>query len=152
MEMLTAKDIMTKNVITVAPELPVDKLAGIFWQNKVSGAPVVDEDGNLVGVVTESDLIDQTKKFHIPTVVTILDAVIFLEKPSKMDKEIKKMTGTTVRDICTVEPVTVEEGTPIDEIATIMADKHFHTLPVLKDGRVVGVVGKTDIIRTISKH
>jgi CBS domain-containing protein len=150
--MLTAKDIMTKNVITVAPELPVDKLAGILWQNKISGAPVVDEDGNFVGVVTESDLIDQTKKFHIPTVLTILDAVIFLEKPSKMDKEIKKMTGTIVKDIYTTDPATVEEDTPLDEIASIMAEKHIHTLPVVKDGRVVGVVGKSDIIRTISKH
>ena len=149
--MLTAKDIMTKKVITVLPELPVDKLAGILWQNKVSGVPVVDENENLMGVVTESDLIDQTKKVHIPTVVTILDAMIFLEKPSKIDKEIKKMTGTIVKDICTPDPVTVEEGTTIDEIASIMADKHFHTLPVVKDGRVVGVVGKSDIIRTISK-
>lgn len=149
--MLTAKDIMTKNVITVLPELAVDKLAGVLWQNKVSGVPVVDEDENLMGVVTESDLIDQTKKVHIPTVVTILDSMIFLEKPSKIDKEIKKMTGTTVKDICTLDPVTVEEGTTLDEIASIMADKHFHTLPVVKDGRVVGVVGKSDIIRTISK-
>ena len=150
--MLTAKDIMTKEVITVSPELPVDKLAAILWQNKVSGVSVVDEDENLKGVVTESDLIDQTKKVHIPTVVTILDSVIFLENPAKIDKEIKKMTGTTVKDICTTDPITVEEGTTLDEIASIMADKHIHTLPVLKDGRVVGVVGKSDIIRTISKR
>ena len=149
--MLTTKDIMTKEVITVSPELPVDKLAAILWQNKVSGVPVVDADENLKGVVTESDLIDQTKKVHIPTVVTILDSVIFLENPAKIDKEIKKMTGTTVKDICTSDPITVEEGTTLDEIASIMADKHIHTLPVLKDGRVVGVVGKTDIIKTLSK-
>ncbi len=148
--MLTAKDIMTKNVITVTPELPVDKLAGILWQNKISGVPVVDDAGNLVGVVTESDLIDQNKKVHIPTVFTVLDSMIFLENPAKIDKEIKKMTGTTVKDICTPDPVTVEEGTPLDEIASIMSDKHIHTLPVVKDGKVVGVVGKSDIIKTIS--
>lgn len=149
--MLTAKDIMTKDVITVTPDMPVDKLAGVLWQNKVSGAVVVEEDGNLYGVVTESDLIDQNKKFHIPTVITILDTFIFFEKTSKIDKEIKKMTGTAVKDICTTDPITVKEDTPLDEIADIMAEKHVHTLPVLKDGRVVGVVGKSDIIKTISR-
>ena len=149
--MQTAKDIMTTNVITVLPDMPVNQLASILWKNKISGAPVVDKDGQLVGVVTESDLIDQTKKIHIPTVVTILDSFIFLENPSKMDKEIKKMTGTMVKDICTFEPETIGEDTTIDTIASIMAEKHVHTLPVVKDGEVVGVVGKSDIIKTLSQ-
>ena len=69
----------------------------------------------------------------------------------RSDKEIKKMAGTTVLDICTREPVTVSEETPLDEIASIMAEKHFHTLPVLHEGKVVGVVGKSDIIRTMAR-
>lgn len=149
--MLTAKDIMTSQVITVSPTLPVEQLAALLYEKKISGVPVVDEDNSLFGVVTESDLIDQTKKFHIPTVISILDSVIFLDKEDKVEKEIKKMTGQTVKDICTTSPETITEETRLDEIATIMAEKQQHTLPVLKDGQLVGVVGKSDIIRTLIK-
>jgi len=149
--MLTAKDIMTREVLVVAPETPVNEFAALLAKNRISGAPVVDADGTLVGVATENDLIDQKKRLHIPTVAAILDAVILLENPFKLDKEFKKMTGTTVADIATSDPITVGEETPVEEIATIMAEKGAHTLPVLTDdGRLVGVVGKTDIIRTIS--
>lgn len=149
--MLTAKDIMTKEVITVQPELPVEKLAAILWDNKISGVPVVDDAGVLLSVVTESDLVDQNKKLHLPTVVSILDSVIFLENPHKIENDIKKMTGTTVKDICAPDPVTVTEETPLDEIASIMAEKNLHTLPVMSGVSLVGVVGKSDIIRTLIK-
>ncbi|MBU0484926.1 MAG: CBS domain-containing protein [Proteobacteria bacterium] len=149
--MLTAKDIMTKEVISVTPDMPVDKLAVILWENRISGAPVVNADGKLIAVVTESDLVDQTKKVHIPTVLNFLDSVIYLENPDKIDKEIMKMTGTTVKDICSDKLVTVNEDTQLDEIATIMSDKKLHTLPVVRDGKLVGVVGKSDIILTLIK-
>ena len=148
--MITAKDIMSREVITVAPDLPVNKLATLLTEKRISGVVVVDEDGGLLGVATETDLIDQKKNLHIPTVAAILDAVIMLENPFKLDKEFKKMTGTTVKDIATMDPVTVTEETPVSELATIMAEKRLHTLPVLKDGALVGIIGKTDIIRTIS--
>lgn len=148
--MLTAKDIMTKEVITVPLKMPVKELADLLWKNRISGAPVVDDEGKLVSVVTESDLIDQTKKIHVPKMISILDSVLFLEKPSRMEEDIKKMTGATVRDIKAKELITVNEDTPLDEIATIMAEKRIHTLPVVSDSRLVGVIGKSDIIRTIT--
>lgn len=150
--MLTAKDIMTKQVITAPKELSVEKLALLLWENKIGGAPVLDSDGNLIGVVTESDLIDQAKNLHIPTVVSILDSFVFLESTQKMDKEIEKMTGRVVGDICAKELVTVNEDASFSEIATIMAEKKIHTLPVLSaDGEMVGVIGKSDLIRAISQ-
>ncbi|OGR05719.1 MAG: hypothetical protein A2511_16870 [Deltaproteobacteria bacterium RIFOXYD12_FULL_50_9] len=150
--MLTAKDIMTKEVLTVPMDMQVEELAAIFCHKKISGVPVLNASGDLFGVVTENDLIDQTKKLHIPTVITILDSVIFLEKPGKFEQEIKKMAGQTVQDICTRNPITVNTDTPIEELASIMADNNMHTLPVLEYGRLVGVVGKTDIIRTLIRH
>ncbi|MEJ2269780.1 MAG: CBS domain-containing protein, partial [Desulfobulbaceae bacterium] len=114
--MLTAKDIMTTNVITVQKDTSVNELAEILWKNKISGAPVLDDDGNVVSVVTESDLIDQTKKVHIPTMISILDSVIFLESSKKTEKEIKKMAGNTVQDICAMELIAVSEDTGLDEI------------------------------------
>lgn len=147
--MQVAREIMSREVITVDPEMPVEQLAALLWEKRISGAPVVDAGGKLVGVVTESDLIDQAKKLHIPTAVTILEAVIFLERAKKVEQELSKMAGSRVKDICTPDPVAVTPDTPLDEIATIMAEKHRHTLPVLEDGRLVGVIGKTDIIRTL---
>jgi len=148
--MLKAKDIMTSEVITVQMETTVNELAEILWKNRISGAPVLDDDGKVVAVVTENDLIDQSKKFHIPTMISLLDSVIFLESSKKTEKEIKKMAGNTVQDICSKELVTVDEETGLDEIATIMANKKVHTLPVLLDDNIVGVIGKSDIIRTMA--
>jgi len=148
--MLTAKDIMSKDVITVGMQTPVSELAEILWKNRISGVPVLDENGDVVSVVTESDLIDQTKKIHIPTMISILDSVIFLESSKKTEREIKKMAGNTVQDICSMELVSVSEDTGLDEIATIMAEKSVHTLPVIQDGRLVGVIGKSDIIRSMA--
>ena len=149
--MLTAKDIMTRQVITVSPEMSVKELADLFLTRKIGGAPVVDAEQKLLGVVTENDLIDQGKNVHIPTVISILDSFLFLESPHKMDQEIKKMAGSTVRDICASELVTVTEETPLNDIATIMSEKKIHTLPVLSEGVMVGVIGKTDLIRAISQ-
>lgn len=149
--MLTAKQIMTRKIITVKPDLEVSELASLFWKNRIGGAPVVDETGKLLGIVTESDLIDQSKKVHIPTVINILDSMIFLENPAKLDKEIKKMTGTTVKDIYSKDAITVTEDTPMSEIATIMADRRLHTLPVVSGDKIVGVIGKADIIRNLYK-
>lgn len=150
--MLTAKDIMTTRVITVRKDTSVNQLAEIFWKNKISGAPVLDNDGNVVSVVTESDLIDQNKKVHIPTMISILDSVIFLESSKKTEKEIKKMAGNTVQDICSMELVSVSEDTGLDDIATIMSEEKVHTLPVLRGDQLVGVIGKSDIIRSMANQ
>ena len=147
--MLTARDIMNSEVITITEESTVKELARILAIHQISGVPVINDKGKLVGVVTESDLIYQTKKVHIPTVITILDSVFYLENPDKMGDEMKKMAGTKVKDILTSSPVTVTEDTPLDEIATIMAEKNMHTLPVVNKGGLVGVIGKKDIIRTL---
>ncbi|MBA3005769.1 MAG: CBS domain-containing protein [Proteobacteria bacterium] len=147
--MLTARDIMSRDIITVTEESTIKELARILTSNHISGVPVINDSGKLVGVVTESDLIFQTKKVHIPTVITILDSVFYLENPDKMGDEMKKMAGSKVKDILTSSPVTVTEETPLDEIATIMSEKNFHTLPVVNKETLVGVIGKKDIIRTL---
>ena len=81
--MLTAKEIMTSDVITVQMTTTVKELAEILWKNRISGAPVLDDDGKVISVVTENDLIDQSKKVHIPTMISLLDSVMFLESSKK---------------------------------------------------------------------
>ena len=149
--MLRAQDLMTESVIAVTKDTEVRELAQILTENKISGAPVVDGAGKLVGVVTESDLIFQNKKVHIPTAVAILDAFFFLESPEKMEQEMKKMAGVTVGEIYAAEVISVQKDTPLEELATLMAEKNIHTLPVLDQDELVGVIGKSDIIRTIAE-
>jgi CBS domain-containing protein len=147
--MKKATDIMTTDVITVTLETSVQELARILSLHNISGVPVVDAAGNLIGVVTENDLIDQTKKLHIPTVVTILDSIFYLENPDRMEKEMKRIAGTKVLDLYSSDPITVDEETTLEEIATIMAEKNIHTLPVVQEKKLIGVIGKKDIIKTL---
>ena len=147
--MLTARDIMTQDIISVHKETPVAELAKLLTSHNISGVPVLDAEDKVVAVVTESDLIDQSKKLHIPTVITILDSVFYLENPDKMEAEMKKIAGTNVAEICSGTPKTILPDTRLDEIATIMAEGNIHTLPVLDDGKLVGIIGKRDIIKTL---
>ncbi|GER93945.1 hypothetical protein A45J_1703 [hot springs metagenome] len=149
--MLKAKDIMTRDVITVKPATTIEELAHIFIERKISGAPVVDDNGDITGIVTENDLISQNKRLHIPTVVRLFDAFIMLESPSKIEKEIRKMAAVTVADICIKDVITVSEETPVEDIATIMSDKKVHLIPVVEGKKVKGIIGKMDIIKGMVK-
>ena len=141
---------MTKNVVSVTLETSVRDLASVLLNNNISGVPVLDKAGRLCGIATESDLIFQNKRLHVPPFITILDSFLFLDNPEKMEQELKKIAGANVLDIYTEDVVSIKPDTPLDEIATIMTEKKMHTLPVLSEGgEIVGIVGKKDIIRTI---
>ncbi len=147
--MLTAKEIMTREVITVRPELSVKQLARVLVTNRISGAPVVDSAENLLGIVTEKDLIERDKKLHLPTVITLFDAVIYLESEKHFKEELKKLAASSVEDIMSREVVTITEETSLQDIATIMSDRGKDLLPVVRDGRIVGIVGKEDVVRSM---
>ena len=147
--MLQAKDIMTKDVITVKPESTVEALARLLMDNKISGVPVVDEEKKIIGIVTENDLISKNKRLHIPTIMRLFDAFILLGS-GRMEDEIKKMAATIVDEICTKKVLTIQEDMSLEDIATIMAEQHIHLLPVLRDDVVVGIVGKADMVRAMT--
>ncbi len=149
--MLQAQDIMTREVITVGADTSVQELAKTLADNSISGVPVISASGIPVGIVTENDLIDQNKKVHIPTVMSILDSFVFLENPVRLEKDLQKMAGTKAGEICSQEIISVERETPLDELATLMAEKKIHTLPVMDGDKLVGIIGKSDIIRVISQ-
>jgi CBS domain-containing protein len=149
--MLTAKDIMTKDVVTVRPETSLEELAALLMNNQISGAPVVDASGSLFGIVTENDLINQNKRLHIPTVVSFLGAAIYLESSKKFAEDVKRVTATKVGDVCERNVITVGEDASLTDIATIMAEKKVHLLPVLRSGKVVGIVGKRDVVRGVAQ-
>jgi CBS domain-containing protein len=150
--MLIAKDIMTKGVITVKLDTPLTELSTILVKCNISGVPVVDASGALVGIVTENDLISQKKRLHIPTVVSFLDAAIYLESSKKFEQDVKRMAATTVGEICSRKVTTITEETPLIDIATIMTEKKIHLLPVVKDNTLVGIIGKHDVVKAVARQ
>ena len=150
--MLTAKDIMTKDVVTVTPDTSIEELSTLLVSNEISGAPVVNAEGAIVGMVTENDLISRNKRLHIPTVVSFLDAVIYLESSKKFSDDVKRLTATKVGDICAKKVVSITEDTTLTDIATIMSEKKVHLLPVVSSGKVVGIVGKRDVVKAVAQQ
>jgi CBS domain-containing protein len=147
--MTYACDIMTSNVITVKKETPLTELAKILYEHHINGVPVVDDDGALIGIICESDLIRRDRKLHIPTAIAIFDWVLYLQGPKALEKEIRRISATTVGDLYTKDVITVSEKTPVEEIATIMSQKKVYTIPVMDGGQLVGVIGKSDLIRAL---
>jgi CBS domain-containing protein len=119
---MIAKDIMTRDVITVNPTMTVKSLAMMLIKNQISGAPVADKVGKIVGVVSESDIV------------------------AKKGKDVKSIMSKKV--------VSVREETPVEEIARMMTTHHIKRLPVMTDGKVVGIVSRADIVSAIAlgKH
>ncbi len=149
--MLTAKDIMTKEVITVKPGTSIEELSAILVKHGISGVPVVDDAGALYGIVTENDLISRDKRLHIPTVVSFLDAAIYLESSKKFEEDVRRLAATKVGDICVRKVITIPEDATLTDIATMMTEKKKHLLPVVKGGKVVGIVGKRDVVRAAAR-
>jgi len=150
--MLTAKDIMTKDVISVKPDTSIEALSSLLVKYEISGVPVVDDSGALYGIVTDNDLISRNKRLHIPTVVSFLDAAIYLESSKKFETEVKRLTATRVGDICVRKVVTIGEDTTVVDIATIMTEKKVHLLPVVKAGKLAGIVGKRDMVKAVARQ
>lgn len=149
--MLTAKDIMTRDPLTAGLQTDISDAAAVLLKNDINGLPVMDEDGKLVGILCQSDLVSLQKKFPLPSVFTFLDGFLPLSSMSAMEREIQKISASTVEDAMTPSPVTVDVETPVDEIAGLMVDKKFHSLPVMEDGKLVGMVGMKDVLKTVVK-
>jgi CBS-domain-containing membrane protein len=147
--MVRARDIMSPRIVSVSPETGIPEAARVLLENHYNGVPVIDQKERLVGIICQEDLIVQQKKLPLPSFFTLLDGVIPLTSPRHLDQEMQKMAATTVGQAMTPNPVTIDPETPLEEIATLMVTKNIHTLPVVERGKVVGIVGKEDILRTL---
>lgn len=147
--MPTAKDIMTTKVITVKPDTDILQAAKLLLDNHINGLPVVDDDGRLHGIICQADLITQQEKLPLPSFFVLLDTPIPLHLPRTIEKEIHKITATRVSDAMTPHPITVTPETSLEELATLMVRHNIHTLIVMDHDKLVGIIGKEDILRTL---
>ncbi|MBK8482685.1 MAG: CBS domain-containing protein [Proteobacteria bacterium] len=144
--MQTAGEVM-QEARSVSPTLSVQDLARLLLEEQLDGVCVVAEDGALVGVVTSMDLIFQEKQLHLPTFFMLLDGVLPLDAPWRAERELDKISGAEVADIMTADPVAVAKDTPLDQVATLMVERHISILPVVADDRLIGVVTKPAMLR-----
>jgi CBS domain-containing protein len=149
--MLTVKEIMTRDVCTVHEDTELKELAALFVAHNYKTLPVVDASGKLVGVISQTDLIEQDKPLHIPTVISLFDWVIYLESPKVFSDEVRKVSARKVGEICAREVITCTPETPVEEVANLMVEHKIHLLPVLDGERLAGVVARFDIIRSMGR-
>ncbi len=147
--MRTAQDIMTRSVLTISPDADITEAAKVLLDKQINGLPVIDASGNLVGIICQSDLVRMQKSLPIPSLFTLLDGFVPLSSTALLETEVKRIAASKVSDAMTSKVVTIPGDMGLDEIAALMVDKKFHTLPVVEKGRLVGVVGKKDIIKTL---
>jgi CBS domain-containing protein len=148
----TVADVMTPNPIAVKPQTPLHEAVKLLSEKHISGMPVVDDAGKLVGVISESDLMWQETGVEPPPYIMFLDSVIYLQNPARYEKEIHKALGQTVGEVMTDKPISITPDRSLKEAARIMHEKKIRRLVVVdgKDGKAIGVLTQGDIIRAMA--
>jgi len=147
---LTARDIMTPDPVTVGPDMTVTEAAHLMTGKHIGALPVV-EDGVLVGLVTESDLIMADVKVHFPTYLSLLGGYIFAPGAAdRYESALRKAVGATVADVMTREPITVSPEALVTDVATVVIERDVARVPVVDGDALVGIVSKSDIVRSLA--
>ncbi len=148
---MKVSQIMTKKVVALKPEMPIYEVAKILYKNGVTGAPVINDKKEVLGIVTESDLVFQEAKIHIPKYIQILDSFIYLENPKNVEDELHKILGMTASDVMTQRVFTIAPNASVEEAATMIKEKHINPIPVVKDKKLVGIISRADIVKLLMK-
>ncbi|MEM6926115.1 MAG: CBS domain-containing protein [Myxococcota bacterium] len=147
----TALDAKDDVVLTVTPDLAVDALCAKLDESAQPGAVVLDE-GAVVGVVTEMDLVFRNKNVHLPTIVAILDAVISIDPGGRAKAELHKATAATVAELMSRDVISAAPDTPLSEVADWMVDKSLSIVPIIDEGTLVGAVTRRSAMRAAFRH
>lgn len=146
------RDIMVKEVIAIRKDASIEELSSLLIENGISGVPVVDSKGTLVGMATEGDLIIKDADLHFPRYFKLLDSIIYLESLNKFKNNLKKYLGTKVEDVMTSDVKTIKEDKPVSEAANIMIKYNINRLPAMdRQDNMVGIVTRADIVKSMIK-
>jgi CBS domain-containing protein len=148
---MKVRDIMTAEVVTAEPETSVNLVAQLMDRGGLSGVPVVDGAGRVVGIVTEVDLIVRNQRLEPPAFFQLLDGRIPLETPGHYRKRLQHMLGTHARDVMTEKVVSVGPDEEVEALAELMVKKSVNPVPVVENGRLLGIVSRADLIRMMAR-
>jgi len=149
----TVADVMTANPAVVQPDTPLKEAIKLLAQKQISGLPVVNQEGKLVGVLSEADLMWQETGVDPPPYFMFLDSVIYLQNPSRYEKELHKALGQTVGEVMTDRPISITGNQSLKEAAQLMHKREVRRLPVVDEAnQVVGIITRGDIVRTMANE
>ena len=146
---MRAMDVMTTDVITVDPDTTVQALAALLAERGISGAPVVDSSGRLVGIVSEGDLLHRTEIGTARRHRERRRSWWLDDFASDLARDYIKSYGRTVKDIMTRDVVTVTEDTDLGEVAALLEAKRIKRVPVMRDGKVAGIISRANLVRAL---
>lgn len=149
--MLKAKDIMNAEPAYCDMDAPLSEIARRFADEGISGLLVVNEDKRLLGVLTESDLIDQQARLHVPTAIAVFDMVIPLGE-GRFERELDRLQALTAGDLMSTPATTVGLDAGLNDIAALMNEHDLHCLPVVDGGSIEGVITQHDVIRALARR
>jgi CBS domain-containing protein len=145
-------EIMDTNPVTVSPDTSVEDVVAAMRKHELPGLPVVDADGQLVGIVTEADMVlqDDQGDLHIPHYVNLFGGTVFLESLHRYEDRLRKAFASSAKDMMTRDPDTVSPDTSVHEAARLIHDTGHNRVPVVEDGRLVGVVTRLDLLGALA--
>jgi CBS domain-containing protein len=146
------RDVMTRDVATLRPDQPIAEAADALADGRYGAMPVVDADGRFLGLLRDEDLIASEARVHVPTYLMLLGTSVPLPGSMKrFEHELQKFAGATAADVMDDHPPTVTSDATLEDVATLMHDRELTHVPVVDDGRVVGIVARSDIVRFIAR-
>ena len=146
---MKAKDIMTHDPITIGPKTNIREIAEILTTHNISGLPVVGEDGAVLGIVREGDLMRKEIAPKTPDVLSILGAIIYYNGLKEYQQAFRKMSATTAEEIMTDRVVTVQQHEEESQVGQIMLDHGIKRVPVLAGNQLVGIISRSDIVKML---
>jgi CBS domain-containing protein len=144
---MRVKEVMTPNVVCIGADEPVLKAARLMLQNRISGLPVIDKDGELVGIVTEGDFL---RRSELGTQRQRPKWLEFIVGPGRLAQEYTQSSGRKVEEIMTPDPRTIGEDETLEAVVDTMERHHVKRLPVTRGGRVVGIISRANLMHALA--
>jgi CBS domain-containing protein len=145
---MKAQDVMTQDVISIGPNDSVSRAVRTMLQNGISGLPVLNAVGKLVGIITEGDLLRRAETATQPRRPRWIE---FFVGPGRMAEEYVHTHGRKVHEVMSVEPLTVIEETPLEEVVRLMEKRRIKRIPVVRGDKVVGIVSRANLLHALAR-
>ena len=149
---MKAKDIMTSDVVVVKQDATIKDIAEIFLKNRIGGVPVVDDENKIVGIISETDIIQKEKNVNVPSFINILQGYIFFDSFKEVEDDIRKIAAYKASDIMSKDVMTVKEDDSVEYVANEMIKKSINRVPVVDDNKYIkGIICRYDLIKAMYK-
>jgi CBS domain-containing protein len=146
---MKVKEIMTKEIISLLPDMSAKEALEVLFKNRISGLPVITAEGKLVGMFTEKGIL----RWALPSYLEQVGRFVYEENPKAIKKKMADLIKVKVEDLMRKEVMTVGEDTTLCEVARVMLTQRVRRIPVInKEGKIVGIVAREDIVKSFTKE